>query len=396
MMRSFTAQTTSSVASIALSVVAGSRLDVEEFGYFAFAFAGSMLLVGSVRAFTAEVLLFAQEEHNDTELRRRAGSSLMAAALLLLLAIVPAAIVLSLIAGMPLGMVCAAAICLPVLHDFGRYALVASGRAGRALIIELPALVVLLIALASPGMWTGLFGVALIWLISEAVAVAISLFVFLPEITVGRARPLSWLRENRLVGLHYLSDFWLTNGLTNGGVILVGAIAGPAAAGALRATQVLLTPTLLLTRGAALALAPELTRAAKVGNRRRIRISVVLLAGATVATATGAVLVVMVLPSEILEALLGDTASEAVSVLPAAAIALAASGTAIAAGLGLRALGLIRLAVRSKLYTFPISLAGLLVGAVAGGAGASQIGMSIGEIARAASNWLTLGKKLRD
>lgn len=385
---SFGSQVMSSATSILLSLLAAGRLSAIDFGLFAFAFAGSTLLVGSVRAFGAEILLFDSSEIENAEKRLRVRGAL---AFTISATIVSAGLVAifgAFSGQQPVTLaLLALAVCLPIIHDFGRYALVAQGAGRKAIAIEVPALVLVAAALFASADVPAADWVYGAWAVSEMLAVALTLAIFRRYLASPIRACATWLRSSGRLGAHYAADFWLTNGLTSGGVFIVGAIAGPAAAGAIRAAQVLLTPTLLLTRALALALAPELTRASDRGNWRLVRVTTGALAGGAVLMSILTLILAALLPRWILEAALGASTSAALAVLPSAAVALSLSGIAIAAGIGLRSRGMIRYAVRSKAITFPVAATGLALGAFVGGAAGSQFGLAIGEAVRGLLNW---------
>lgn len=387
-MWSFFSQVSSSLGSILVSLIAARGLNQNDFGLFAMVFALSTLLVGTVRAFTAEVLLF--DPPNSLILTRRTkiegamSTSFAAAIIILLLSAATLAV-----AGRSMDLVVLVAICIaiPIIHDFGRYVLIGEGRGASAIFIELPALVVLSVALFASITAPGTSVVYGAWAISEVSAAAVTFWMLRSYWRPTITSVVTWWDFVKRLGPRYIADFWLTNGLTSGGVFVVSVIAGPVAAGSIRAAQVLLTPTLLLTRAMSLALAPEMTRASSEGRRRRVRLIAVSLAGGAVAMTIFTLLVAALLPAGLFVLALGDNADTALNTLPAASFALAASGVAIAAGVGLRSQGAISYAVRSKVMTFPISAAGLIFGTLVGGAAGSQVGLAIGEALRSVLNW---------
>jgi hypothetical protein len=156
----------------------------------------------------------------------------------------------------------------------------------------------------------------------------------------------------------------------------VGAIAGLAAAGALRAAQVLLGPLNVLFMGTQVVAVPEAVALSRQSHHRLRGFSLGLstaLAGAALAWGV----IVVVLPDRLGEAILGVSWPDAQSVAPFAALAMAGTGATAGAFVGLRALAAARRSLRVRATVSPAILAGATLGAAAGGARGAAAGLAV-------------------
>jgi len=195
-----------------------------------------------------------------------------------------------------------------------------------------------------------------------------------------RAR--SWWRVQRDLAPRFLGEFAASGGAGQLAQYLVGAIAGLAAAGALRAGQVLLGPLNVLFMGTALVAVPEAVGLARRSTGRLLRFSIMLSSTLT-AAALGWGAVVVFLPSAVGESLLGDSWRAAASVAPMMALTMAGSGAITGAFVGLRALAAAGRSLRVRVAFAPVILAAAAVGAYSDGARGAAIGL-------AATMWLAV------
>lgn len=384
------AQLVSSGGSFLLSLAAARTLSIDSFGVFAMVFAAITIVIGAVRALTAELYLFRYSGTGE-DVGPVFGGGLVVGAVLAVIAVLGGlsigiagdstnAVLWWLAAGVMLG---------ALLQDQARFLLIGVRRAQYAVAGEILAVAIIVIGFFltwSAGI-EAMWAVLLIWLLSAIPAVAMGM------VQLGIAGPRSsihWLKRHASEGRTYLADFLLTNGVTNGVIFIVAAVGGAAASAALRGAQVLLTPILLVTRGGAVGFAPEFKRLAARGDRRAL---IGLSAWFTVATTlmvVATVVIVTAVPAGWLEIALGESAAASAAVLPACALAVGLAGTAMAPALALRASGDVKAAFRSKLFSSPVAVAGATLGSIIGGAAGSQVGLAIGEAFRAGLNWFIL------
>lgn len=381
------AQVLSSVSSLVLSALVARALSAEDFGIFAILFTVYALLIGSIRALTAETYIYAfahlEDRKTSVEMSATSSASLALSIVAALLAVIVALVLPDLTWTL---LVFAAAIPFFVAHDHFRYILIANKQSRSAALIDLLALVVLVGGLLAVAHEPEIVTQVGAWMLSEVAATAAALVLLRPKYRLRSA--VAWFRERTASGQFFLGDFLLTNGVTQGATFLVAAFAGLPAAGSIRAAQVLAAPILLITRGVTVAIAPETRRLAAKGKYKMLMVMSMLFSLCTVLAVLCALAFVTLAPSELLTTILGDSSDGAQLVFPFVALALACTGAAVGPGLYLRAVGKVNIAFRSKAFTAPLAIGGVAVGAMTGGAVGSQVGLSMGEFVRSILNWV--------
>lgn len=384
---SMSAQILSSVSSLILSALVARALSADDFGVFAILFTVYALLIGSIRAVTAETYIYAfahvEDRTTSGDMSAASSASLALSVMAALVTVIVAFFIPNLTSTL---LIFAAAIPFLVAHDHFRYILIANKQSRSAALIDLLALVAvvggLLLVAREPSIVTQIAA----WAISEVLATAAALALLRPRYRLSSAA--SWLKERMASGRFFLGDFLLTNGVTQGATFVVAAFAGLPAAGSIRAAQVLASPILLITRGVTVAIAPETRRLAAKGKHKMLLIMSMLFSFCTVVAVLAALGLVAVAPPEFLVMILGDSSEGAQLVFPFVALALACTGAAVGPGLYLRAVGKVNVAFRSKAMTAPLAIVGVAFGAMTGGAVGSQLGLSIGEFIRSILNWV--------
>ena len=101
------------------------------------------------------------------------------------------------------------------------------------------------LVLGAIGLHASLFAILLLWGISGTVAAVVGIVQarVVPDVTRARA----WWREHRDIGPRYLASELLPLVATQGVIYVLGLVAGLAAAGSLRAAQLVLGPLNILT-----------------------------------------------------------------------------------------------------------------------------------------------------
>ncbi len=354
-----------SASNLAITVVVARVAEVREFGVFALAYAGVVVIQGTVDGLVCEPFAVVHsEERGDparADLRRAAGAS-VGLGLVLAAAM---AIVGFLFDGPTRTLLLAYALILPflLLQSLWRFAAFTLSRPGTAVandILWVAVQVVGLVVVIRAG-WNTPTTLVLAW---GAGAVAAAVFGcrqlgVLPSV----AGALGWLKETAHLGVRYAAEFLGTFGASQAALSVTGSIAGLAAVAQLRGAQVAFGPITTLANGVRVAGTPIAVRQkARGGNR--LWLVTVAVGGGLATLAVGWSVLVLFLPDDVGDAIAGDTWDLARKVLPALAVNNVAS--ALAAGLlvSLRALADSRRSLRGRLATGALRLVGAAIGAV--------------------------------
>lgn len=378
-----------SIATMVLSIIVARSVPEADFGIFAITISTWIVVVGSIRASTAEVFLFdhsggpTHQVNIRTSQSASAGLMLSFAAALVLLALgllVPSA-------AYAFGILAAGLPAL-FLQDANRFYLIAQGRQLVALAVDTAYVITIVLTmgvLAAPG---NLAGFLWLWVSCSWFAAATG-FV-LARYRLGWSGATGWFVGQRRTIFHFFGDFLVANGVANAAVFLVASWGSLADAAAIRGSQVLLVPILLVMRGASVALGGELARMATAGKRARVLQAVGVLSFVQVLAVGAAGLIVALTPEGVVKTLLGESSEVTLEVFPFAAAATLALGLATVAMIGLKAAGDVRQSLTLKLITAPITLGIMMVGVLTAGAAGSQIGLATGEGLRTALQWRRL------
>jgi MFS family permease len=375
-------QALSSFANLAVGVLVARAVSPSSFGAFGLAFSTYLIVLGACRALVAEPLVARFSARGDTEWGSATRAATGAALALGIAAGLCCALVGSAVDGVFGDALLALGAVLPglVLQDTWRYAFFAAGRGRKAFTNDLACAAALpaLAALSHATQAVGLF--VLVW--GAAGTLAALLGSLQAGFAPAPAQGPSWIRRQADLGFPYLGEF-AALGAGEAALFGVAGLAGLAAAGALRAGQILVGPLRVLFIGVRLTAVPEgvrLLRDPRSSPRAAaVRLSAVL---AGVALAWGALLTL--LPSALGESLVGRSWSDARHVMVPLSIAMAGTGAVTGAVVGLRALAAARRSLRARVLVTPFMVLGTLAGATA--AGASGAAWAIALV-----TWLSLG-----
>ena len=387
-------QALASGTNIGTAVVAARSLDRQAFGAFGLAFTLYLLVLGTCRALVTEPLISRYSRMTASELQSRARHVMGAAAGVGIVAAV-LLLVASPIVGGPAGQALwALAVVLPALlvQDAWRYYFVTSGRPSSALhndAVWCITQLVLLVAMA----WAHAFTLVTViawWGLSGAVAGVAGCTATRTMPAVSSTR--RWISAHRDLGARYGADFLSASGAGQGTLLALGAIAGLLALGALRATQVYFGPINVLFGGIYLALVPEGARLR--ADRRRLRRLMALASTGLVATATGWLVVGLMLPGGVGQALFGASWDGVRSLLVPVGLGVVGGAVAGGAMAGLRALSAAHATLRARLIALPLLIGAPLAGASAGARGFA-FGLAAATWAGAAIWWWQFERALR-
>jgi O-antigen/teichoic acid export membrane protein len=372
-------QALSSLTNFGLGILVARTVTPVGFGAFSISFATYTLLLGATRAIASEPLVVRYSDSQRSTWRSGVESATGTAVVIGTLAGAVCIAAGAVTGGafrsalVPLGLM------LPglLVQDTWRYAFFAQHRPAAAFFNDM------------------------VWTCFQAIAVAIVFLAGRPNVSwfviawggagaltacagalqagiVPRPREvMGWLRSQRDLAPRYLAEFGARNGAQTGIVYAAASLSGLAAAGALRAGQIVLGPPNILNMGLTGAAIPEAVRALRRSRRHLWRLTQLLsLAIALPALLWGAV--VLALPDDVGRALLGASWEPAQAVLVPLTLALAASGALTGPTVGLRALADARRSLRARLITGMMSFGGGLVGTVIGGAPGAATGLAAG------------------
>ncbi len=385
-------QSLSSLTNLALGVAVARAVSPGEFGVFALALTAYWLALGTSRAIATEPYVIRYTDA-AADARRNAMS---AAAGTALAAGVFAGVVLVLIGSLAgrgvTTPVLAMGIVMPclLLQDFWRFAFFVEGQGSAALMNDLCWAVGFALFLAMlAGQSAGAGWYILAW--GGAAAIA-ALYGARQLRTIPNARASArWLREQSDLAPRYLAEFWTTLGAGQLSFYIVGAVAGVASVGAMRAGQILLGPLHVLFMGLGLTAVAEGVRLLKISPRELhhgAKMLSALLAGA--ATVWGSLL--LLLPDDVGTALLGQSWPGGREVVLYLALAMAGSGAMAGAFAGMRALAAASLSLRVRLIGAPLIILAVGVGAIVNGAVGAAVGLAIAQWCTAAVAWWHFGE----
>lgn len=374
---SFGDQALSSLTNFALAVVVARAVTAEEFGAFGLAFSAYLLVLGLVRAVTAEPLLVRASHVEPAEHARQAEAATGTA----LVAGVASAVVVGGV-GLALGgatrtALVVLAVALPglLVQDALRYVAISGGRPRAAFVNDAVWAVTQIVAVGA-ALATGRDGIGWVtgaWGLAAAVAAAVSLVALAlrPRPTAARA----WLGEHRDLIPSFVGEVATRNAGTRLTVFAVAATAGLAAVGGVRAAQVVTGPATVVLLGATMVTVPE---AVRLHRRHPERLPSVVhrtsLGFGALALVVG--LAPLLLPMSWGTALLGATWAEARPVLVPQALLLGAMGATSGYLTGLRVLEAARASLGARLVIAPLGLAAGVLGAWWGGGTGAVAGLA--------------------
>ena len=372
-------QAFSSLTNFALGVMIARSVPPHDFGAFSLAFATYTLFLGLSRALTSEPLVV-RFSHSSPDAWRAATAAGTGTAILLGVVGGAGCVVFGLATSGPIAQAfIALGITMPglLLQDAWRYAFFARGGGAQAClndviwaVVMFPAVAVLIATRHTSMTW-----LTLGW--GGAGAVAGLVGVLQARVRPRPALATAWLRAQRELASRYLGEFSAMSGARQLSFYAVGAIAGLAAAGAIRGSQILLGPIQVLQNGVRLVAIPEAVRLAKTSARRMRAACNLLSVGLSAVGFLGGV-VVYFLPTALGEQLLGRTWPSAHAVAIPMGVMFAGGGISTGAVVGLRGLAASERSFAARLIVSVLQVVATVGGAFLGGAVAAAWGLAIG------------------
>jgi O-antigen/teichoic acid export membrane protein len=375
-------QAVSSLTNFALSVAVARSVGAEDFGAFGIAFTSYLIALGFTRAVSSEPLLVRLPGLEGRE-RDRAVAEATGAAVVVGVVAGLACVGTGLVSGGPAGTALVTlGVCLPGLlaQDTLRHVFFAEARPRSALVNDLVWAAAQVAAIG----WLVLTGSATLGALTLAWGSAAALAALL-GVRQARCRPrptgtLAWLRTQRDLVPPFVGEFVARNGARYATLFVVGAVAGLAALGAVRAVQVLTGPATVVLLGAAVVAIPELVRL-RDRRPRQLGAAVAGLAAGLCGLALALGLAPLLLPDAAGEALFGEVWTLAQPLIVPQALFLASMGATSGYLGGLRALEAANRSFAARLVVTVLVLAGGVVGTLVGDARGAMIGLALANTA---------------
>ena len=370
----------SSLSNFAIGLFVARSFGASSFGAFTLAFITYTVVINASRGLATDPLLV---RYSGRAGRRWRSATAAATGSALVVGVTVG--VLCVLAGLflpdPMGPVfIALGIGLPglALQDSWRFAFFAAGRGSAAFINDL--------------FWTALlFGALLILhgvadtpahalLAFGATATLASLLGMAQARTVPRPfRGLEWFRTHRELSVRYLIENISTSGASQLRAFVVGAVAGLAAVGYVRASEILMGPFFVVLMGISQVAVPEASRVFHRDSRHLARFCFVLGGVQAAAAVAWGLLLLTVFPFGPGPALLKELWMPTAQLIPPITLTVAAASFVTAAIAGLRAMGLARRSLRAQLTSAALYVIGGSIGAVLAGAVGTSWGVTIAE-----------------
>lgn len=375
-------QAFSSGTNFALSVLVARTVDLAAFGAFSLAFAAYTTIVTITRAYPMDPLAIRYAGASPNSFQRAASA---ATGTVVLVGTISGALLLAIglaTTGPFSQALLALGISLPglLLQDAWRSTFFAGGRGRLAFLndfvwaaVEFPALSLLIISGGASVFWA-----VLAWGGSATVAALVGILqarsVPRPWLLVG------WWREHVDLGPRFIAEA-LTR-VASGQIQLygVGLVAGLAAVGALRAGQLLFGPVQVVWFGVAMMAVPEGARALAVSLGRLRRLSLIISAGLTAASAAWG-LVVLLIPASLGALLLRGAWPPAHALILPILLGSLANMMSIGAVAGVRSLAAAARSLRATVATATLTLILGIGGAAIGGASGAAWGLCVVAVA---------------
>jgi O-antigen/teichoic acid export membrane protein len=384
-------QGVSSLSNVVVSVLVARSLPTEGFGAFGLAVIAFLLVLGVTRALIGEPLL-SQHSNATPEERRRLAPDMLGSAVLVGVVASAVVFVIGVVAGGAAGSALVAlAIVLPMMmaQDTWRYVFIVD-RPGAAVAVDVAWLVAVCVAMllapdhADPAWYVVAWG-------SAAGVGAVAGWIIARD-SLAVPHPGRWFSDHQRMGSRFVGEFVTGTATTQLVLVGVGAIAGLAVLGAVRATQVFFGPVNTVHQGAYLALVPEGAQAASRPERMRR-----LMVGASIGLATVALLwmcVGLALPDRWGTALFGSTWSESTALLVPVGLAMVAGSLITGGFAGVRSLGAASDSLRARMRTVLPQLVLPIIGAALAAGEGYALGLAAAQLVSTIIWWSAFQRAL--
>ncbi len=279
-----------------------------------------------------------------------------------------------------------------MLQDSWRFAFFSVGRGAQAFLNDTVWTVLIVTGLVLSHVTGGASVTRAVMVFGMAAAVAAAFGVAQTRIA-PRPRDLGpWLRANRTLAPRYLVENVSSSGASQLRAIILGAVAGLAAVGDVRAAEMLVGPFLVVLFGVAQVAVPEARRWLDRGRAALLRFCLglgLVLAGAA---AAWGVALMLLLPLGLGDLLLGTVWLRAYPLVPGVVVSAVAACLTVGAMSGLRAMGQARRSLRAQLIGSSLYLLAGSVGAILWAAPGAVWGAAVAGVAAAVVWWVELSR----
>jgi O-antigen/teichoic acid export membrane protein len=374
-------QALSSTTNFGITILIARSFSPSALGSFALAYAYYIALLQLSRCFTSEPLMV-----RFSGSRRDAwhGATLHAASTAVTLGCLGTVVGLA-VAGLTDGalrssfLVVSAFLPLLLLQDLWRFGFFAAGRPRAAAandavwVVAMAILVLVAHAAGSPTLTWLVFA----WAFSGAIAGVFGAFQVHRRPRAGHVR--GWIATHRDLGIRFAGEYLVYSAAVQATLYIVGAVAGVAAVGSIRAAQTLVGPVSLVFLGVSFGAVPEGVRiAARSPGRLPRFVSTLSLCLAGVSLIWGAFL--LAIPDGLGEAILGDSWRSARNLMVPIVVAVIAEGLNVGPWVGLRALAAAGRSLRGRAMIAAVTMVAGGVGSATMGAWGAAAGFAAGSV----------------
>lgn len=375
-----------SATSLVLAIAVAQHATPSQFGAFGIAYVVYTIVLGTVEAFTAEVVMVRGSQLPPRGLQRMLAEASGTAVCVGLGCTVAGVLLVVFGHGGA-----AAAILLPApllfLQDVWRLAFFASGRPRAALANDLIWATLLVVGLVIAPTFGPHEATSVVWLWSGAGALCGVIGAIQARCLPRVGASVRWTRAHGRAGGRYAGEFLALYGAAQAVLISVGLFTGLAGSGGYRVAQLLFGPVQVALNAMRIALMPLFARARAEGSSSAMwRRGLVAGAIATAITAAWGILALS-LPDEIGRSLFGSTWSAANPILLPMLCAQAANAFGLGALLLLRSAEALQSTFNVRV-TGAVAIFGLgTAGAWIDGAAVASTGVAIGAVLMTGALW---------
>jgi O-antigen/teichoic acid export membrane protein len=391
-------QAVSSLTNLAVAILVARSLGTSELGAFSVAFATYQVALNASRGLGTDPLLVRYSGVRGASWRRAVARSTGMAFTVGVIVGACCGVVGLLLAGSTGAALLALGVTLPglLLQDSWRFVFFSVGRGGQALVNDLvwalSLVLVLTAVVASTPHSVSWFILA--WGGSATLAAVVGSIQARQVPRLSELR--GWISQHRDLTLRYLSENLSVSGAYQLRAYGLGAIAGLASVGSLRAAELMLGPFNVIMMGINMVAVPEAVQMRR-RSVRRLR-SFCLLFGIVLAgtALTWGLALILLVPMQLGVQLLGSSWRPASELLLPVTFTVANLGLSVGASAGLRALGAASRSLRAQVVASAAYVTGGLVGAAVAGAAGAAWGAAVATTLGSGLWWWQLNQGLRE
>jgi O-antigen/teichoic acid export membrane protein len=397
----------SSLSNLALGLFVARSFGASNFGAFSLAFITYTVVINAARGLATDPLVVRysgdvgsrSDASGPIRRWRRATSAATGTSIVVGLAAGVLCVVAGLLLPDPVGPVFVAlGIGLPALtlQDSWRFAFFACGRGSASFVNDLFWTVLLVIVLVV--LHAGEDGSAARCMLAfgASAALAAVLGAIQARVLPRPIRAVWWLRAHHQLSVRYLVENISISGASQLRSFVLGAAAGLAAVGYVRASEILMGPFFVLLMGISQVAVPEASRVFHRNSAHLARFCFILGGLLAAAAVAWGLILMTVFPFGPGPALLKELWMPTAQLLPAITLTVAAASFTTAATAGLRAMGVARRSLRAQLIASAAYVIGGSLGAILGGALGSSWGVTAAVAISALVWWHQLRSALAD